>query len=169
MIDILPEAFSMKRLTELKNEIAFHIENISDAEKSIAIGHLYGVSDLCALIALRRGLDITICAASGLLHDLWTYEKGDPTNHAHHSSKLAKNILEDLRTFNSYDSSLIVEAVKNHTNKGEEHDEYSEVLKDADVVYWYLSNPDEKFSKSKAQRIKRAMRELGINIKVRKK
>lgn len=159
----------MQRLTELRNEIYFYIESAGSKEKTMTAEHLFVVSNLCSLLALRRGLDITLCAASGLLHDLWTLQTGKTENHAHHSAKLAKTVLEDLRTFDDRDISIIVKAIKNHTNKGEEHDDYSEVLKDADVLHRYLSNPDEKFSKSKVQRIKRSMRDLGINIKVKKK
>jgi uncharacterized protein len=159
----------MQRLTELRNEIYFYIESARSKEKTMTAEHLFAVSHLCSLLALRRGLDITLCAASGLLHDLWTLRTGKTENHAHHSAKLAKTVLEDLRTFDDSDISIIVTAIKNHTNKGEEHDDYSEVLKDADVLHRYLLDPDEKFSKSKAQRIKTSLRELGINIKVKKK
>jgi len=159
----------MRRLAELKNEIDFYLEAANSQEKTAAIEHLYGVSNICALLALRRGSNITLCATSGLLHDLWAYETGKTDNHAHHSAKLAKTILDELRTFDDYEISTIVNAISNHTNKGEEHDEYSEVLKDADVMHRYLTDPEEKFSRSKAQRIKRAMREIGINIKVKKK
>jgi uncharacterized protein len=159
----------MHRLIELKNEIDFHLDDAGCEEKSIAIGHLYGVSELCVLLALRRGADTVICAACGLLHDLWTYKKGDSSNHAHHSAKLAVQILEDIRLFEDYEIKTISEAIKNHSNKGEEHDIYSEILKDADVLHHYILNPEMKFTRSKAQRIKTSMRELGINIKVKKK
>ena len=159
----------MHRLAELKNEIEYHLDEAGCEEKSIAIGHLYGVSELCVLLALRRGADTVICAASGLLHDLWTYKKGDSANHAHHSAVLAAQILEDIRLFDDYEIKMISEAIKNHSNKGEEHDIYSEILKDADVMHHYIIDPEMKFTRSKSQRIKNSMRELGINIKVKKK
>ncbi len=159
----------MNRLAELKNEIDFHLWSVEDAKKTEAIRHLYGVSDMCALLAYRRSMDVTLCIVSGMLHDLWLFKSGKSDNHASHGAKLAQLILEELRTFDDGDIAVIVEAIKNHSNKGEEHDEYSEVLKDSDVLSAYLTNPEQKFSKSKVQRIKRAMRELGINIKVQKK
>ena len=159
----------MYRLAELRNEIYFYIESAENKEKNIIAEHLFVVSNLCSLLALRRGLDITLCAAGGLLHDIWTLQTGNTENHAYHSARLAKEMLEDLRTFEKNDIFVIVNAIKNHTDKSEEHDEYSEALKDADALSQYLSDPMQKFSKSRAQRIKNAMRELGINIKVKKK
>ena len=159
----------MHRLAELKNEIDYHLEEADCQEKSVAIGHLYGVSELSVLLALKRGADTVICAAAGLLHDLWTYKRGDSSNHAHHSAKLAIQILEDIRLFDDYEIKTISEAIKNHSNKGEQHDIYSEILKDADVLHHFIINPEMKFARSKAQRIKTSMRELGINIKVKKK
>lgn len=159
----------MHRLEELRNEIYFYLESAPNKEKNMVAEHLFAVSNLCSLLALRRGLDITLCAASGMLHDLWVLQAGNTENHAQHSAHLAKEVLEAFRSFNDDDIAIIVNAIKNHTNKGEEHDGYSEALKDADVLHRYLVDPNEKFSKSKAQRIKNSLRELGINVKVKKK
>jgi uncharacterized protein len=159
----------MQRLAEVKNELEFYIDSMENGEKMKAADHIYGVAQLCALIAMRRGADVELCTVCGLLHDIWTCKTGDSSNHAHHGAKLAKSILEDIRLFDDYEINIIVEAIRNHTNKGEEHDIYSEILKDADVMHRFLSNPEEKFSKPKAQRIKNSMRELGLNIKVKKK
>ena len=159
----------MYRLAELRNEIYYYLESSESREKNMIAEHLFAVSNLCSILALRRGLDMTLCAASGLLHDLWSLQTGKTDNHAHHGAKLAQEMLENLRTFTDDDISVMITAIRNHTNKGEEHDEYSEVLKDADVLHRYLLDPNEKFSKSKSQRVKNALRDLGINIKVKKK
>lgn len=159
----------MQRLAELRNEIYFLLETRESKEKNTTAEHLFVVSNLCSLIALRRGIDISLCATSGLLHDLWTLQTGKTENHAHHGSILAREVLEDVRLYDKNEIDIIVRAIRNHTNKGEVHDEYSEALKDADVLHRYLANPNQKFSKSKVQRIKRSMREIGINIKVKKK
>ncbi len=159
----------MQRLTEIKNELEYYLEPLDNGEKTCAIDHIYGVSHLCALIAMRRSADVEIATVCGLLHDIWTCKTGDSTNHAHHGAKLAKEILEGTRLFDNREISTITEAIRNHTNKGEEHDLYSEILKDADVVHRYLVNIEVKFSKSKAQRVKNTMRELGLNVKVKKK
>lgn len=44
--------------------------------------HLYGVSATCVLLAAKRGLDPQLCAVAEMLHDIWTYKTGDPTDHA---------------------------------------------------------------------------------------
>jgi uncharacterized protein len=159
----------MQRLTEIKNELEFYLEKMENGYRTEATDHIYGVSQLCALIAIRRGADVEISRACGLLHDIWTINTGNSANHAHHGAGLAKSVLEGIRLFDAYEINIIVEAIRNHTNKGEEHDIYSEILKDADVLQRYLTDSNQKFSKSKAQRIKNTMRELGLNIKVNKK
>lgn len=159
----------MNRTYELRNEIDKHLENIKRDERLVAVRHLYGVSNLCLILALRRNLNTEICVACGLLHDLWSYEKNVQENHAKPGAELAREILKSLHSFSNDDISIITRAIKYHSDKGNEHDDYSEMLKDADVVHHYLCEPDKKFVKSKALRIKRTMRELGINIKVKKK
>lgn len=32
--------------------------------------HLHGVSQFCSLLALKRGLDVELCAVAGMLHDI---------------------------------------------------------------------------------------------------
>ncbi len=159
----------MQRLTEIKNELEVYLDSLESGERTPATDHIYGVSHLCALIAIRRGADVEIATACGLLHDIWTVKTGDSSNHAHHGAKFAKGILEDTRLFDKREIDKIITAIRNHTNKGDEHDIYSEILKDADVVHRYLVNSNEKFSKSKGQRIKNTLRELGLNVKVKKK
>lgn len=159
----------MNRIYKLRNEIDRRIENMNESERSLAIRHLYGVSDLCAILALRRSLDSKVCAAAGLLHDLWSFENSTTQNHAKPGAKLAEEILDDIHTFDKYEIKTIVSMIRYHSDKGNVHGEYEELLKDADVVHHYLEETDKKFVKSKAQRIKRSFRELGINIKVNKK
>ena len=159
----------MQRLKELKNEIDSYLEPMDESEKTGAIEHLYVVAHLSSILALRRGVEVVLCTAAGLLHDISSYSTGNSENHAKQSAVLAKSILKEQRTFSDEEIEIIVKAIQNHTDKGNEHDLYSEILKDADVLSRYLAEPEHKFSKSRAQRIKRSLRELGINVKVKKK
>ena len=40
--------------------------------------HLYGVSQACVLIALKRNENAELAAAAGMLHDIHTYATMDP-------------------------------------------------------------------------------------------
>jgi putative nucleotidyltransferase with HDIG domain len=61
--------------------------------------HLLGVSQLCALLAQRRGLDAELAAVSGLLHDIFRCRTGLNENHAHNSEEEARPYLRDLGLF----------------------------------------------------------------------
>ena len=89
----------MQRLAELKNEIDSYLEPLDDSEKTEAVEHLYVVAHLSSVIALRRGADMALCTAAGLLHDISAYSTGNNENHAKQSAVLAKSILKDQRTF----------------------------------------------------------------------
>ena len=159
----------MKQIYQLRNEIDKHLEEVQEDERFKAVRHLYGVSDICAMLALRRNLDSRICSAAGLLHDLWSYKTGIEENHAKPGARLAEEILSEIYDFEEDEIKTITDMIKAHSDKGRIQGEYEEVLKDADVVQHYLNDPEKKYVKTKAQRIKRSLRELGINIKVHKK
>jgi uncharacterized protein len=159
----------MKHVYELRTEIDKRLYYLKKEERLTAIRHLYGVSDFCAIIALRRNLDSEICAVMGLLHDLWSYEKNIDQNHAKQGAELARKILEDLHSFKKHEIEIITKSIRYHSDKGNTHDEYDEVLKDADVLHHYFDQPNIQYVQSKAKRIKNTLRELGINIKVKKK
>ncbi len=159
----------MKRIFQLRNEIDKHLEDVKDDDRVIAIRHLYGVSDICALLALRRNLDSITCTAAGLLHDLWSFKYDIEENHAKPGAILAKEILDDIHSFDKHEIDVICHMIKHHSDKGKVDGEYDELLKDADVIHHFLNEPERKYVKSKVQRIKRSLRELGINIRVNKK
>ncbi|MCK5128424.1 MAG: HD domain-containing protein [Clostridiales bacterium] len=159
----------MKRIYSLRNEIDKYIEDMDEMEKLMAIRHLYGVADICGILAHRRSLDYEVCVAAGLLHDLWMFENELSENHGKHGAIRAEEVLNDIHIFDKHEIKIICRMIKYHSDKGNVHGVYEELLKDADNVHHYLDQPDKRFVKTKAQRIKRTMRELGLNIKVNKK
>ena len=126
--------------------------------------HLYGVANICALLAIRRGLDPQIAAVAGMLHDISTYKTGDMTDHTNRSSKLAGEILTASSVFTPSDIKLICEAIRLHDEKDSIHGPLDEVLKDADVVQHYLYNPVLRANKPKHPRLVASLGELGIKI-----
>ncbi len=58
--------------------------------------HLYGVSAVCRLLALKRGLDLEIARIAGLFHDIYVYTTGLTVCHAVNSAEQVRVILRDL-------------------------------------------------------------------------
>jgi hypothetical protein len=54
---------------------------------------------------------------------------------------MVKEILNELHLFENNEIDIICEAIYNHSSKGKQHDPFSEVLIDADVLQHYLYNP----------------------------
>ena len=64
----------MNRVEKLRG----HVDEIllnknNDRDKRMAYVHLYGVAQVCAMIAKKRKVDIELAIMAGMLHDLYTY------------------------------------------------------------------------------------------------
>ena len=114
-------------------------------KKKNGYDHLFGVSSLCSYLAVKRNLDIELAAIIGMLHDYSTFITGTSFDHAYRSSTMVKELLISLN-FEEHDINIIVEAIKNHSDKNKVHDEYSELIKDADVLHQYFTQKDAIFS-----------------------
>ena len=86
----------MDRLEKLRQEVDALLRQQPDPiGRRCGFVHLYGVSGSCVLLAEIRGLDAELSATAGMLHDLSTYETGDPTDHACHSALRAQQLLAE--------------------------------------------------------------------------
>jgi len=103
--------------------------------------HLYGVSQSCAFIALKRGLDTEIAAISGMLHDIYQVTAGTTTEHAVNGALIAEKMLKDLKQYSTEEINVITTAIAKHSKKRKIHGPYDEVLKDADVMDHCFYNP----------------------------
>jgi len=110
-------------------------------ERRCAYLHLYGVSQACALLALKRNENVELAIIAGMLHDIYSYANMNTQDHAHKSSEMAREILDSLNLFSVDEKNLICTAIYNHSDKGMTHDSFDEVLKDADVMQHILYNP----------------------------
>ena len=128
--------------------------------------HLYGVAQNCALLAIKRGLDIELCTIMGLLHDIYTYKFEYVKNHGVLGAAEAENLLKKLDLFSEAEIELVKRAVRNHSNKKTIHDKYSELLKDADILQntIYRSEIEVKHK----DRLKKVFRNFGIRMKLKK-
>jgi len=106
--------------------------------------HLEEVAILCRLIGLKRGLDTEVCRCAGLLHDIWLSKQEFPlafdshSKHGYEGSDMARDILKQNGGYSDEQIDIICRMIYNHNDKNILHDEYSEALKDADVLQHYL-------------------------------
>lgn len=157
----------MNRVEELRKTIDQILHKNKDIEsKRCSFIHLYGVSSICCLIALRRNLDPEIALAIGMLHDISSYVANDPTDHDKHSKVEAEKILKGSTLFSLEEMTIITQAVGNHRDKQNIHDQYDELIKDADVLQHFLYNSSlpisEHESEHERDRLTRLRKEFGF-------
>ena len=128
--------------------------------------HLYGVAQNCSMLAIKRKLNVELCTIIGMLHDIYTYKIGYAKEHALLGAIEAENLLRDLEVFTEEEIEVIKTAISHHSDKKTIHDKYSELLKDADVLQNSLYNTSYEIKHRK--RLKKAFKNLGIKIKIKK-
>lgn len=151
----------MNRLECLRERVDALLLPITDPEeRRCAYVHLYGVSQLCVLLAAKRGLATDPAAAAGMLHDLAAYTDADPREHAGRSAAMAAPLLEGL--YSPEETEQIVSAIARHSDKHTAHEPPDELLKDADALQHWLYNPSAQLSPHAAARCRATLRELGL-------
>lgn len=132
----------MNRIEKVREVIDELLLNMADyEERRCAYLHLYGVSQACALLAIKRKENVELAVIAGMLHDIYSYTNMDSQDHAHEGAKNARNILNQLNIFREDEISLICTAIYNHSDKSIIHESLDEILKDADVMQHVLYNP----------------------------
>jgi hypothetical protein len=136
--------------------------NPDENEKRAAYIHSYGVSQCCALLAIKRGLDPELATAIGLLHDVYSYKTSATEEHAVNGAEMVRVAFKyELNgLFSENEQTLIKSAIYHHSDKGLVHDEYDELLKDADIFQnWLYDMTNEK---KHTDRVKSVIRELSL-------
>jgi uncharacterized protein len=128
--------------------------------------HLYGVSHNCALLAMKRGLDIELCAIIGLLHDIYTYKYSYVKNHAALGVEEAEDLLLKSEMFSVQEIQIVKNAIAYHSDKKNKHDKYCEMIKDADLLQNTLYNSMTEIKHPK--RLKKLFKSLGVRMKLRR-
>lgn len=150
----------LNRLREKIDEIILSIESIE--ERKSAYIHLYGVSELALVLALKRGLNTELASIAGILHDVFRYRTGIYKDHDKRGAGEAKQILEELRLLNEEEICIIESAIYHHSDKLNIHDTYDELLKDADILQQYLYNMSLELSEGYKERVHKVLNELGL-------
>ncbi|MDE7322763.1 MAG: HD domain-containing protein [Lachnospiraceae bacterium] len=126
----------MKMVQEYVDDI---LQSCTDKiERACRYKHLYGVSQACAMLAMKRNENVELAAIAGLLHDIYRYKLLDSTDHAHKGALLAEDILCSI---GSFARDKISQAIYNHSDKADTGALFDEILKDADVLQYCLYNP----------------------------
>ena len=87
----------MNRLEQVRQRVDGILRGQPDLEeRRCGFVHLYGVSQACALLALKRGLDVQLCAVAGMLHDIATYKTDNPAGHDRLGAVEAEHLLGEL-------------------------------------------------------------------------
>lgn len=155
----------MNKLDKIRKVVDMILMEQSDFDRRHSgFVHLYGVSSICSLLALKRGLDTELSGAAGMLHDISTYKIGNSMDHSKLSSIEARRILSETKCFNEDEINVICKAIYTHSDKHNVDDIYDEILKDADVLQHYLHNPNNKVEEMEKKRLMDLLTEIDIKI-----
>ncbi|HWT75240.1 MAG TPA: HD domain-containing protein [Mobilitalea sp.] len=153
----------MDRILKIKKYVDHIIEAIASPEiRKYAYIHTYGVTQSCSIIAGRRGLDPELAYISGLLHDNYVYFTGSYMCHGQSGAEMARPAIRDMKLFTDHEKMLILSAVFYHSMKEQIHDEYDEVLKDADILQSFFYDPAHQVPYKAVPRINKILDELHI-------
>ena len=131
----------MNRTEKLREHIDSVLLVMNDTEeRRCAYLHLYSVSILASMIAMKRGENTELATIAGMLHDFYTYAKMDSKDHARKGAAFSREVLEHLGITSDEETEKICSAIYNHSDKGTIGSSFDEVLKDADVLQHCLYN-----------------------------
>ena len=153
----------MSRLEAVRRLVGDLIRLHADGDQRRAgFIHLYGVSTVCRLLAMKRGLDAELGAVVGLLHDIANYHPEETADHAQQGAAEAERILREAGGFTKAEIDLVCRAIRRHADKEAVHEPYDELLKDGDVLQHYLYDGAYKSEEAKRRRQQQVLQELGV-------
>ena len=150
------------RLENLRNEIDKLIIKGNLKNLRMYISHMYGVARFCTILAKKRNANIELATSCGMLHDIYYMTGGTTDNHAVKGAEQAKSILKGMSQYSDDEIIIITTAISRHSEKSMIHDQYDELLKDADVMDHCFYNADFPVAEWEMQRYKNLLREFGI-------
>ena len=158
------------RIEILRKYIDDVLLNMTDTgERRNAYLHLYGVSQACALIALKRGENVELATMAGMLHDFYTWKFMDYKNHAVKGAVLAREVLNELKVTEDNETDLICSAIHNHTSKDGHFSAFDEILIDADVMQHSLYNFTVPVMEHEKIRFEKLIEEFSLNTDLYKR
>ncbi len=153
------------RLDMVRDIVNDMLDSISDPSvRRAGYEHLYGVSQLAVMLALKRNLpheEAELLGIAGILHDYTKYKDGVSKGHAEAASREVKPLLINLGCFTEEEIKKICTAISLHSTKDKVDTEFDEILKDADGLQHCLANPTDEHYYEKTRNIK-VFKELDI-------
>lgn len=154
----------MNRIEKVREYVDNILLNMPDVrERRSGYLHLYGVSQACTMIALKRGENAELATIAGMLHDIYSYATLDTVEHAHKGSIMAREVLNSLQIFTDGEIDIICSAIYNHSCKGKIHASFDEILIDADVLQHCLYNPLFEVEEHEKLRFENLKSEFGLS------
>ncbi len=150
------------RFELIRKEIDKLIMNGPQDKICLLSAHIYGVSNFCTLLALKRNLDAELAATCGMLHDIYYMIDISGKDHAEKGSKLANEILNKIGQYGDEEIELITTAIANHGRKLFVDGIYDELLKDADVLDHCLTDNSAPIAEWEVERYNNLVKELGV-------
>jgi len=126
--------------------------------------HIYGVSFFCTFLALKRKLNPELASVIGMLHDVYRLKTGINNYHNVSGAEMSRIILRDMNIFTDDEKQIILSAIYHHSDKAHIHNEYDELLKDADLFQSFMKTGACKLHISHLPRLKNLAEELSIAI-----
>lgn len=153
----------MNRLEESRKIVdQILLDMVDVVDRRCAYVHLYGVSQLSSVLAMKRGLDAELAAICGMFHDIYAYRTGIILFHDQNSAEEIRPIIRDMGLFTAGEQLNIVSAVFHHGDKESVHQPFDELLKDADILQHYLYNTSVPVNHKRVQRLQTTLEELAL-------
>ncbi|HEX6153206.1 MAG TPA: HD domain-containing protein [Solirubrobacterales bacterium] len=134
--------------------------------------HSSAVTQFARLLARRRGLPVELCAAGGLLHDIYVIVDGGYAEHAVKGAPIAQAMAEEVGGFSEAEIQDLDSIIRHHSDKHlTSEDPFAEFGKDVDVLdcflypgafEWYLANKPLPVFQHYLTRATRVWEELGV-------
>lgn len=162
----------LDRATKVKIKVREIVDNLNWDDSKIDVTnnwiktHLFTVSVLSQLLALKRGQNGEMALISGLLHDIGLVVNiGMEKSHAINGYDKAKEILEEVGDFTPEEIETIAGAAAHHSEKDKVDPNWlNELMKDVDVLDCALAGSDFSEFPHHYKRVKNLEKELGIKL-----
>ncbi len=104
--------------------------------------HSIQVMTICQQLSLKKHLNLELVSIMALFHDYSQYVYHSSFQHALKSAQATKDIMLQSNLFSDEEINCVYQAILHHSDKDKIHDDYSELLKDGDIIAQYLAEPD---------------------------
>ena len=163
----------VENMREHVDEILRNINNIRNTRTAYA--HLYGVAQICAMIAIKRKADVELSIMAGMLHDLYTYKRKEEVrhlgmeaieyvikNHRVDGAIWLREILPKWGLTTDEETNILCDAIQGGVSEDHKTMEIEKIVNDANILQFYFYNPIEPQIKLNKNRVDNLLFEFGL-------